>query len=64
MTKPMLKSGMSIARSSYSISTGRLRADCGQHPAVWQGPLWVKADMCAAKGHVCFNPESGHVRCS
>jgi hypothetical protein len=25
MTKPMLKSGMSIARSSYSISTGRLR---------------------------------------
>jgi hypothetical protein len=21
-----------------------------------------KADMCAAKGHVCFTPESGHVR--
>jgi hypothetical protein len=23
-----------------------------------------KADMCAAKGHVRFTPESGHVRCS
>src|SRR5262245_59712444 len=23
-----------------------------------------KADMCAAKGHVCFTLESGHVRCS
>src|SRR6516162_6122068 len=25
-------------------------------------PLWVKSDMCAAQGHVCFTPESGHVR--
>jgi hypothetical protein len=23
-----------------------------------------KADMCATKGHVCFAPESGHVRCT
>jgi hypothetical protein len=23
-----------------------------------------KADMCAAKGHVRFTPESGHVRCN
>jgi hypothetical protein len=22
------------------------------------------ADMCAAKGHVCFTPESGHVQCN
>jgi hypothetical protein len=24
-------------------------------------PLWVKSRHCAAKGHVCFTPESGHV---
>jgi hypothetical protein len=23
-----------------------------------------KADMCAAKGHVCFTLESGHVHCT
>jgi hypothetical protein len=23
-----------------------------------------KAGICAAKGHVCFTPESGHVQCS
>jgi hypothetical protein len=23
-----------------------------------------KADMCGAKGHVRFTPESGHVRCN
>ena len=29
-----------------------------------QCPLWVKADICGAKGHVRFSPESGHVRCT
>jgi hypothetical protein len=23
-----------------------------------------KGEMCAAKGHVCFNPESGRLRCA
>jgi hypothetical protein len=26
--------------------------------------LGSKADMCGAKGHVCFAPESGHVQCT
>jgi hypothetical protein len=26
--------------------------------------LGSKADMCAAKGHVCFTPESGHMQCN
>ena len=32
-----------------------------QHSHVRFGSL---ADMCAAKSHVCFTPESGHVRCT
>jgi hypothetical protein len=57
-----LKSGMSIARSSYSISTGRLRG------RLWAATLRFgkvrfgsKGDMCAAKGQICFNPESGQL---
>ena len=34
----------------------------------WRCPLDVrfgsKADMCSARGHVCFTPNSGHVQCN
>jgi hypothetical protein len=26
--------------------------------------ITFEADMCAAKDHVCFTPESGHVQCT
>jgi len=29
-----------------------------------QCPLWVKSNMCSARAHVRFTPESGHVRCN
>ncbi len=33
-------------------------------PEYAQCPLGSKADMCAAKSHVRFTPESGHVQCT
>jgi hypothetical protein len=58
----MLKSGMSIARSSYSISTGRLRG------RLWAATLRFgnvrfgsKADIGAAKCHVRFTANSSEI---
>jgi len=33
-------------------------------PAVKDVPFGSKADICSAKRHVRFTPESGHVRCN
>ena len=42
------------------MSALHLKADmCGATGDVRYGP---KADICAAKRHICFTPKSGHVR--